>query len=302
MKGSDRGQFGPDDAGEPGGGGSLDAYLDGQLSGGELSAFEARLARDPALARARDAQRRIDGGLRGLFVVPPFIPLPLNGQPPGGPNGHPTNGHPANGHPVSPATPAGTGAAAGHGWAGVKSAILTAKGLLAGLTLVAALLGAGGWLAYLHFTADRQLTFAEVYQRMVHAAPGGTVDRSQVESVASDTVGYAIRMKEQPANLKLVSMSQAHVLSPRTFVLQARVDGQDMLLLADRACEDAPLAGRGCGMHQFRREVGGVVFYELSPFDEPMLLNSYEVFPPGAPPAIKSTTRNAATKPAKPKH
>jgi anti-sigma factor RsiW len=299
MKGSDRGQFGPDDAGDPGarGGSSpLDAYLDGQLSGAELSAFEARLARDPALAGARDAQRRIDGGLRGLFVVPPFIPLPLNGHPPGGG---------ANGHPVSPATPAAGTAA--HGWAGVKSAIVSTKGLLASLAVLAALLGAGGWLAYLHFTAvppaDNPLTFAEVFQRQVHAVPSGPVDRSQIESLASETVGYVIRMKQPPANVKLVSMSQAHVMSPRTFVLQARVDGQDMLLLADRACEDVPAEARRCGMHQFRREVGGVVFYELSPFDKSMLLNSYEVFPAGFAPTTTatSTTRSTTTHPSTPK-
>jgi hypothetical protein len=304
MKGSDRGQFGPDDAGDPGAGGGsspLDAYLDGQLSGAELSAFEARLARDPALAGARDAQRRIDGGLRGLFIVPPFIPLPLNGHPPGGGGG---GGGGANGHPVSPAAPAG---AAAHGWAGVKSAILSTKGLLASLAIVAALLGAGGWLAYLHFTAappaDNPLTFAEVFQRQVHAVPNGTVDRSQVESLASETLGYAIRMKTPPANVKFVSMSQAHVMSPRTFVLQARVEGQDMLLLADRACEDVQAEARSCGMHQFRREVGGVVFYELSPFDKPMLLNSYEVFPPGFAPGTTSTstTRNATPPPSTPK-
>jgi hypothetical protein len=294
MKGSDRGQFGPDDdAGDFGGLSALDAYLDGQLSGAELSAFETRLAHDHALASARDAQRRIDGGLRGLFVVPPFIPLPLNGHPPGGG----TNGHPSNGHPVAPATPAGTAA---HGWAGIKSAILSTKGLLAGLALVAAVvLGIGGWLAYLHFTADgdHQLTFAEVYQRQVHATPSGTVERLQIESLASETTGYAIRLKQQPANVKFVSMLQAHVLSPHTFVLHARCEGEDMLLLADRACEDVPAAGHNCGMNQFRREVGGVVFYELSPFDEPMLLNAYEVFPAGSAPAItmSSTTTHPST-------
>jgi hypothetical protein len=296
MKGSDGGQLGhgdADDLGDDGGGSPLDAYLDGQLSGAELSAFEARLARDPVLAGARDAQRRIDGGLRGMFVVPPFIPLPLNGHPPGG-----TNGHPTNGHPVAPAAPA-VGTAA-HGWAGVKAAILSTKGLIAGFVLLAGLLGAGGWLAYLHFTVDPdpQLTFAEAYQRQVHATPNGSVDKSQVESLASETIGYTIRMKHQPANLKLVSMSRAHVLSSRTFVLQARYEGQDMLLIADRACEDMPAADHNCGMHQFRREVGGVVFYELSPFDKPMLLNAYEVFPPGAAPAtIPSAHTSNTTQP-----
>src|SRR3954451_21802845 len=95
MSLSDRGQLDPGDNGS-GGGTLLDAYLDGQLTGAELAVFEARLASEPALAARRDAQRRIDRGLRGLFVVPPFIALPINGHPPT------TPGHPANGHPVSP--------------------------------------------------------------------------------------------------------------------------------------------------------------------------------------------------------
>ena len=293
MKGSDLGQFGHDDAGDPGGGSTLDAYLDGQLSGAERSAFEARLARDPALAGAREAQRRVDAGLRGLFVIPPFIPLPMSGHPTG------TNGHPSNGHPVTPATPAATTGTAGYGWAGIKSAILSTKGLLAGLALLAVLLGVGGWLAYLQFTAPHQLTFAEIYQQQVRVTPNGSVDGSQVETVASQTIGYGIRLKSHPANVKLVSMSAAHVLSPHTFVLQARREGQDVVLLADRACEDAPAAAAaGCGMHQFRREIGGVVFYELTPLDEPMLLSVLEVVPAAASVQVTgSTTHRSTTNP-----
>jgi hypothetical protein len=80
--------------------------------------------------------------------------------------------------------------------------------------------------------------------------------------------------------VKLVSMSQAHVMTRRTFVLQARVDGQNLLVLADKACEDVAPSASGCGLHRFRREVGGVVFYELTPLDKPLLLNLYQVLPP----------------------
>lgn len=304
MKGTDRGQFGHDDADDLGGsvGAMLDAYLDGQLSGAQLSAFEARLARDPALVGARDAQRRIDGGLRGLFVVPPFIPLPMpmNGHPTGS-NGSPTG---TNGHPVTPTGP--TTGTAGHGWAGVKSAILSTKGLVSGLALLAVLLAGGGWLAYMHFTASRQLTFAEIYAQQVRVAPNGTVDGSQVETVASQAIGYGIRLKDRPANLKLISMSQANVLSPHTFVLQARYQGQDVVLLADRSCEDKPAPGaHSCGMNQFRREVGGVVFYELSALDQPTLLNVLEVLPAGSVQTVQTSTsttqRGATTRPAHPK-
>jgi hypothetical protein len=298
MKGSDRGQLGHDDADDLGGGGggggsALDAYLDGQLGGAERAAFEARLARDPALAGARDAQRQIDGRLRGLFVVPPFIPLPINGNPPSG-----ANGHPANGHPVAPAAAAGKAG----GWTALKSAILSTKGLVVGLALLTSLLGVGAWLAFFRPAPPpppQGLTFAEIFQKQVNTPPDGAIDDARVASHASATIGHPIRLKGRSANLKLVSMSSAHVMSPHTFVLQARYEGQDVLLLADRACEDVP-AGHSCGMNQFRREVGGVVLYELTPLDQPMLLNACEVLPAGSVQLIGSpATQGSTTKPSR---
>src|SRR5262249_53403833 len=79
---------------------------------------------------------------------------------------------------------------------------------------------------------------------------------------------------------KLVSMSQAHVLSPRTVVVHARVDGENLLLLADHTYRDVAAGGESCGLHRFRREVNGVVLYELTPLDKPGLLNLYDVLPP----------------------
>jgi hypothetical protein len=251
-------------------------------------AFEARLARDPVLAAGRDAQRRIDRGLRGLFVIPPFVGLPINGHPPGG------TAHPANGHPLTPAAPAGASHAGG--WAALKSTLLSAKGLAIIGLVAAALLGAGGWLTYLRFFADRQLSFDEVYSQQVRAtAADASIGRDQVESFASATLGYTVRTKKAPANVKLVSMTQAHVMSARTVVVHARVDGQNLLLLADHACHDVQASGGGsCELHRFRREVGGVVLYELTPLDKPVLLNLYDVLPPPS----CHTADPAATQPA----
>src|SRR5687768_1080789 len=66
----------------PGGGddGALDAYEAGVLAGPRRRAFESRLAGDPSLRAAVDEQRRIDGSLRAMFLVPAPPPLAVNGK------------------------------------------------------------------------------------------------------------------------------------------------------------------------------------------------------------------------------
>jgi anti-sigma factor RsiW len=305
MKGSDRGQFDFDgDAGDPGDGSRLDAYLDGQLSGAELSAFEARLASEPALDAQRELQQRIDRGLRGVLIPPAFIPLPMNGHPPA----CGTKGLAVYGHPLTPSAPP-AGAAAKTGWAAIKSVLLSGKGLLISALLLSGLLGIAGWLASAHFTAvpaehPRALSFQELYQGQVHAEScGANLDRQQVESLASQTLGYTIRLQGMPTDVKLVSMTNAWVMTHNTFVLHARHNGQDLLVLADHACEDVPAsvaAAHTCGMHPFRREVDGLVFYELTPLEQPVLLNALQVLPAGtsvASPIVTSTATQPTTKP-----
>jgi hypothetical protein len=57
----------------------LMAYVDGELAGPERSAFEAELARDPALQAEADRQRRLRARLAATFdpVLDEPVPLPL---------------------------------------------------------------------------------------------------------------------------------------------------------------------------------------------------------------------------------
>ena len=260
---------------------SLDAYLDGRLGGPERTAFEARLGEDPALAAGLDAQRHIDGSLRRMFIVPPFTGLPFDG--------HPTPAQAARPEPVhAPRAAAAVAGVAISAALGDGARRWTTKTLLFGALVSGVVLTAVSWLAY-NALADRRQSFNEVYRDLaaVPAQPAGTAG---FESACRHSLGHQVAVTQPPAGVEVLGVGEAKVLSPKTVVLRARVDGQNVLLFADRAAnDDGRAAARhdGCSLHLFRRQVGGVVFYELTPFDEPRLLDPYGG-PPTTNPAVET--------------
>ena len=267
-----------------GDGAALDAYLDGQLGTSARSAFEARLAGDPALAAELDVQRRLDRSLRGAFLVPPFPGLPTNGHPTPLPRSEPSS-KPSliTGPRAAAAAIAGlTVSAAAQGarrWARDNVLLSAALGvMIAGSVL---------WLAYTAH-ANRRVTFDEVYRDVVASPPtSGSSTAAPFESACAKSLGRALQARNVvPNGVQMLGVIEAPVLSRKTVVLRARVDGQDVLLFADRPEEEAEALrrmGGGCHLHLFRRDAGGLVLYELTPLDQPRLLDQYAEAPPTTP-------------------
>lgn len=77
-----------------------------------------------------------------------------------------------------------------------------------------------------------------------------------------------------PVGVEVVGWNMRQtVLSWKTLILMARVDGQWVYVIIDARANDRSLTvPSGSGQRLFRDEVGALVAYELTPFDGPRLI------------------------------
>ncbi len=242
----------------------LDRFLDGLMSADEAAQFQARLAADPALSREVSLQRRMDDRLRVLLAPPARIELPATARAEGVVA---TIG--AAGAPALPARPARPSR-----WMGLVAA--------ASLALLA---GSGG--AYWWFVIGSEAPFrqpAQIYQ--AQAAQSFTP-----EWVCTTDEEFVRNVRErfsQPALLPLATTGveiigwayNTPVLSNRTATLMTRVDGREVLVLIDRAERDVNLrrAGEAAGapsLHLFKRRLGDLVLYEVTPLDRARVIPAF---------------------------
>jgi hypothetical protein len=62
------------------------------------------------------------------------------------------------------------------------------------------------------------------------------------------------------------------ILSGLSAYILTRVEGREVVVIADAKARDRALALDGPRLHLHRRELGGVVLYEVSPFDQPRVI------------------------------
>ena len=81
----------------------------------------------------------------------------------------------------------------------------------------------------------------------------------------------------------LTGWTSSQVFSRYTGVLMAKgVDGADIVMIIDQARFDRQLPEpESAGLHLFRREVAGLVLYEITPASEPVILP--QVYQPEIP-------------------
>jgi hypothetical protein len=80
-------------------------------------------------------------------------------------------------------------------------------------------------------------------------------------------------LRELPKGITAVGLSYCNTISENTMILMAEVDDEPVVIFVDRVARDTePITVEDERLHLHRRELSGLVLYELSPFDAPRVL------------------------------
>lgn len=233
----------------------IDDYVDGVLSEPQRAAFERRLETDSLLRAELERQSRIDAALDNLFTPPPPDNVLAAVQ--------------ADRRPAQPAI----------------YRLFTFNRLAVAAVLLIAILG--GWLYMSHVRGPlvppgpRYVwhSLQEVYEYRV--ADGfqpdwSCPDREFAYTFYNNHGAFLLLAAELPDDVVALGLGYNVCISRTTqsTLLVIRVKGEPVLLFVDRREADPvhtlPDASK---LHLFRRELGELVIYELTPFDQPSVLD-----------------------------
>jgi hypothetical protein len=83
-------------------------------------------------------------------------------------------------------------------------------------------------------------------------------------------------LAELPEDVVALGLSYSNTISPRTMLLLTEVAGESVLVFIDRRdTDDERSLFRGDDIHLFRRNVGDLVLYELSPFENRRVIDYF---------------------------
>lgn len=231
---------------------TLDAYLDGMLDATARESFERRLSIEPELRAQLELQREIDASLGRLFAYEVSAPTP---------------------RPIPFPAP-GLRFSSRLGWL---------IGLAAAVVLVA---------SFLHFYQPDGLRHRPAAAVYAEFAANGWKPAWRCESdqefadMVNFYLGAAVVVPMNAPGVELLGWSYADKpkegtpLGQQALALLTHVEGERVLVLMDRLTADRRLrVPDDSGLHLFRRELNGVVMYEVTPLEEPRVL----------PAAVKAT-------------
>ncbi len=223
----------------------LERYCDGELTPEQRAAFEQALADDEALRRQVELQSRIDATLRGAF---------------------------AERYAAAPAMPR------------KRPFYRSPRVLLVAAMLLIALPVGIACVQYVLLTRrpapPQPVTMQAYYAEAVASGfePGWVCETDEQFAGTFDyRFGQPMLTGALPSDVELLGLGYARVLSRRTVTVFARVRGEPVLLFVDRATAAPPTEPLAEGLRRFRRELGDVAIYEVSPHDEPRLLEHFYV-------------------------
>lgn len=262
----------------------LDSYLDGQLHGAQLEAFERAVAADPDLRREIELAGRVEASLRKSFSRER---IGLDS--------------PAGNVRVSERP--GVAGFVGPGGVGprwIAIAALAALALGVGVYFASSGLRPGG--------AQTPTPGAPGSGERVAGAPASNrppdhlervytlrvADGFRPDEVCTDNAAFRGWMKkvfgqelepsESSPAVMMVGWSYAPVISDYAGVLLATVDGKEVLTYIDTIENDKKYGGAryndSRGLKTFRKEIGKLVLYETTPLGEPRIEPLLRI-PPG---------------------
>jgi hypothetical protein len=103
-------------------------------------------------------------------------------------------------------------------------------------------------------------------------------DQDEFASYFVNRLGQPLKMKPLAANATDWGVSYTGGISSRSMGVLARIDGQPVIVFVDRLdCDNREGFSQACHLNLFRRELGELVLYEVSPFDQPKMLDLFYV-------------------------
>jgi hypothetical protein len=246
----------------------LDAYLDGLLSADARSTFESELHRSPGLQQQIAIQRVLDDRLRNLFAIPAIDQV--------------LNSALAAVERHTPQAPASAAARR-------PKAFRTVLTLAATLAIAAiAIYRIGGFLnkpaADGRYVRNNPETMDGFYHRKIAEGfrPEWKCEDDQefMRSFRHQLFQPLILMTPPPGH-SMGGLGYANILSRYSMYMLAHVGEDRVVVFVDRVDADRNLpALSDPRLKRFRREVGELVLYEVTPLDEPRFLELFQIPPP----------------------
>jgi len=241
----------------------IEGYLSGNLAEADRREVERLLREDPSFRAAVEAQRQIDERLRGMF---------------------------APGEPLSRAEILSAAQDAGDAETPVKSGRFKLdRRQLVGLA-AAVVVGAVAIWRLAGFFEEPEIppyaqqpprTFAEVYEDEVadDLEPDWVCENEQEFAEAyRKRLGRPLVLAQVPPNIVATGLAYSNSVSPYTVHLLTRVDGEPVIVFADKLRRDNPQSlPEGSHLNLFRSELDELVLYEVTPFDEPRVMEFLSV-------------------------
>jgi hypothetical protein len=232
----------------------LQAYLDGEMPDHEREAFAREIAANADLAAQVALQKRIEESLCRSFKAPeapPKIELP-------------------------------------------QRELVTVKARSRRRMLIAAGLAATAatvfWVALaLHYFGgepepnyDPNQPLSDIYQTTLAQGfkPKWVCDNAEeFASTFQKRQGQPLLLAALPAGTKMEGLTYVGGLSRYTTTMLARTDGKPVMVFVDRADADPHPAEPAAktGLHLFRKQLGSLVLYEISPLDHPAVMDYLEL-------------------------
>lgn len=250
---------------------SVDAYVDGLLPPEQTAAFERELQASPELRRQVELHEQSVREVRSAYRYEPKV---------GATQTLVTSLTPTTAREAVPALKLSDGQAIPQ--ARRSSSVIRLRRLAIAAVLV---LGcAGVWATYVHLTSpgDKLVGPQEVYMALERA--NWTPEEVCTEGPAfakyvQTRMGQPLSITARPG-IELVGWSygdgyDGRIVGEKTVVMLARVDGRGVAVLIDRASQDRTLnVPEGSGLRIFRRVIGSLVVYEVTPLERAQVIES----------------------------
>jgi hypothetical protein len=224
----------------------VERYVDGLMSADERAEFDRRMRDEAVLREEIELQRRVDDSLRRLFPVPVEPPAPVGSE------------------EVVPQS------RSARRW--LVPALAAAACLAWGAVIWQFVGGDSDEIASVERPLDE--VGAEVIQAGFRPYWICDDDRRFAATFAA-RLGRPLRLLPLPEDRKMLGLSYLPSISRDTVAMLGTADGHEVIVFVDRLGADRPLEqpAESTGWRWFRKQLDGLVMYELTPLSEPRFLD-----------------------------